>query len=422
MTYSEETAGELDILRTASDAHRRYGRDTVPNYVISMTTTVSDILEAALLLKEVGLLRPLEGKLDVNIVPLFETIGDLRGCGEVMDRLLTIPAYARLLKSRGGVQEVMLGYSDSNKDGGFLTSGWELFKAEVGLIDVFQRRAVDLRIFHGRGGSVGRGGGPSYEAILAQPAGAVQAGIRVTEQGEVIAGKYLNPELGRQNLDHIVAGVLEVALLHPQDRAPRPEFMAAMEELSAHAYQAYRALVYETPGFDRYFWDSTVIARDRQSAHRQPAGLTQEIDAGRGSAGDPLGVRLGAVPADAAGMVRFRRRGHGLDRGATPGRHGAAAGDGARMAVLPDAPVEHGHGAGEERHRHRLALQGPRGGCAIAGSDLCPAVRRMGEFQAGAALDPRPARAAGAQSRAGAHDPRPLSLHRSAQPCATRAA
>jgi phosphoenolpyruvate carboxylase len=260
VTYSEETAGELDILRTAADAHRRYGRDTVPNYIISMTTTVSDMLEAALLLKEVGLLQPGEGRLDVNIVPLFETIDDLRNCGEVMDTLLAIPAYARLLLSRGGVQEVMLGYSDSNKDGGFLTSGWELYKAEVALIDVFQRRGIELRIFHGRGGSVGRGGGPSYEAILAQPAGAVQAGIRVTEQGEVIAGKYLNPELGRQNLDHIVAGVLEVALLHPQDRAPRPEFMAAMEELSAHAYRAYRALVYETPGFDRYFWDSTVIS------------------------------------------------------------------------------------------------------------------------------------------------------------------
>jgi phosphoenolpyruvate carboxylase len=260
VTYSDETAGELDILRTAADAHRRYGKDTVPNYVISKTTSVSDILEAALLLKEVGLLQPREGRLDVNIVPLFETIEDLRNCGAVMDTLLAIPAYARLLQSRGGVQEVMLGYSDSNKDGGFLTSGWELYKAEVALIEVFHRRGIGLRIFHGRGGSVGRGGGPSYEAILAQPAGAVEAGIRVTEQGEVIAGKYLNPELGRQNLDHIVAGVLEVALLHPQDRAPRPEFMAAMEELSAHAYRAYRALVYETPGFERYFWDSTVIA------------------------------------------------------------------------------------------------------------------------------------------------------------------
>ena len=260
VTYSDETAGELDILRTAADAHRRYGKDAVPNYVISKTTSVSDVLEVALLLKEVGLLQPREGRLDLNIVPLFETIEDLRNCGEVMDTLLAIPDYARLLESRGGVQEVMLGYSDSNKDGGFLTSGWELYKAEVALIEVFHRRGIGLRIFHGRGGSVGRGGGPSYEAILAQPAGAVEAGIRVTEQGEVIAGKYLNPELGRQNLDHIVAGVLEVALLHPQDRAPRPEFMAAMEELSAHAYRAYRALVYETPGFERYFWDSTVIA------------------------------------------------------------------------------------------------------------------------------------------------------------------
>ena len=133
MTYSEETAGELDILRTASDAHRRYGRDAVPNYVISKATTVSDILEVALLLKEVGLLRPLEGKLDVNIVPLFETIDDLRNCGEVMDSASRHPGLCtRSCESRGGVQEVMLGYSDSNKDGGFLTSGWELLQGRGG--------------------------------------------------------------------------------------------------------------------------------------------------------------------------------------------------------------------------------------------------------------------------------------------------
>src|SRR6202008_4609089 len=187
-----------------------------------------------------------EGQLDVDIVPLFETIGDLQRCGPIMDQLLGLPAYRRLLGSRGTIQEVMLGYSDSNKDGGYLTSTWELFKAELVLIDVFRRHKIGLRLFHGRGGSVGRGGGPSYEAILAQPAGAVQAGIRVTEQGEVIAGKYLNPELGRQNLEHLVA-------------ATRAEFIEAMEELSAHAYRAYRALVYETEGFERYFWESTVI-------------------------------------------------------------------------------------------------------------------------------------------------------------------
>ena len=196
VSYSDETSGELDILRTAADAYRRYGKEAIPNYVISKASTVSDVLEVALLLKEVGLLRPLEGKLDLNIVPLFETIEDLCNCGPVMDTLLSLPEYRRLLESRGSVQEVMLGYSDSNKDGGYLTSGWELYKAEVALIEVFRRHGIGLRIFHGRGGSVGRGGGPSYEAVRAQPAGAVQAGIRVTEQGEVIAGKYLNPELG----------------------------------------------------------------------------------------------------------------------------------------------------------------------------------------------------------------------------------
>jgi phosphoenolpyruvate carboxylase len=259
VSYSEETTRELAILRTAADIHRHYGKDAVPNYVISKTTSVSDVLEVALLLKEVGLLRPREGELDLNIVPLFETIEDLRNCGRIMDSLLSISDYTRLLEARGRVQEVMLGYSDSNKDGGFLTSGWELYKAEIALIEVFRKRGIGLRIFHGRGGSVGRGGGPSYDAILAQPAGAVEAGIRVTEQGEVIAGKYLNPELGRQNLDHLVAAMLEVALLHAENPAPQPQFLSAMEELSDYAYRAYRALVYETPGFEQYFWESTVI-------------------------------------------------------------------------------------------------------------------------------------------------------------------
>jgi phosphoenolpyruvate carboxylase len=259
LSYSDETTGELNILRTAADIHRQYGKDAVPNYVISKATTVSDVLEVALLLKEVGLLQTSEGKLDLNIVPLFETIDDLRNCGKVMDLLLSITDYTRLLDSRGRIQEVMIGYSDSNKDGGFLTSGWELYKAEMALIGVFRSHNVGLRLFHGRGGSVGRGGGPSYNAILAQPAGAVEAGIRVTEQGEVIAGKFLNPELGRQNLEHLVAAMLELALLHPQQAAPRPEFIEAMEELSEHAYRAYRALVYETEGFERYFWESTVI-------------------------------------------------------------------------------------------------------------------------------------------------------------------
>ncbi|MFI5002247.1 MAG: phosphoenolpyruvate carboxylase, partial [Reyranellales bacterium] len=259
LSYGDETAGELAMLNVAADAHRRYGRAAMPNYVISKADSVSDILEVAVLLKEAGLLRPREGRLDVDIVPLFETIGDLQRCGRIMDDLLGLPAYRRLLASRGGTQEVMLGYSDSNKDGGYLTSTWELYKAELVLIDTFRRHEVGLRLFHGRGGSVGRGGGPSYEAILAQPPGAVQGAIRITEQGEVIAGKYSNAEVGRRNLETLAAATLEATLLEADRPPPPADYLAVMEELSAHAYGAYRDLVYETEGFDRYFRESTVL-------------------------------------------------------------------------------------------------------------------------------------------------------------------
>jgi phosphoenolpyruvate carboxylase len=258
--YSDETQGELAIFHTARSIHQRYGKAAIENVIISKTDGVSDILEVAVLLKEVGLLRPLEQALDVNIVPLFETIGDLANSGPIMDRLLGIPLYNRLLGSRKALQECMLGYSDSNKDGGFLTSGWALYRAEIALTQVFARHGITLRLFHGRGGSVGRGGGPSYQAILAQPQGAVQGQIRITEQGEVIASKYANPELGRRNLEILAAATLEATLLGHQHDAPRPEFLAAMEELSATAFAAYRRMVYETPGFEQYFWESTVIA------------------------------------------------------------------------------------------------------------------------------------------------------------------
>jgi phosphoenolpyruvate carboxylase len=257
--YDEETAGELEIFHAARELHQRYGKGAIENVIISKTDGVSDILEVALLLKEAGLLRPREGELDVNIVPLFETIEDLRQCGATMDTLFGLPAYRRLLASRGMVQEVMLGYSDSNKDGGFVTSGWELYKAQNRLVDIFKRHGVQLRLFHGRGGTVGRGGGPSYEAILAQPPGAVNGRIRITEQGEVIASKYANPEVGRRNLEILAAATVEATLLPHSSGFARPECLAAMDELSAHAFAAYRALVYETPGFVQYFWESTVI-------------------------------------------------------------------------------------------------------------------------------------------------------------------
>jgi phosphoenolpyruvate carboxylase len=263
-TYSEETTAELAIFHAARDMHQLYGKAAIQNVIISKNEGVSDILEVALLLKEVGLLRPREGELDVNIVPLFETIGDLERCGAVMDHLFALPAYRRLIDQRGGLQEVMLGYSDSNKDGGFLMSNWSLYRAEITLVEVFRKHHLRLRLFHGRGGTVGRGGGPSYEAILAQPAGAVQGAIRITEQGEVIASKYANPELGRRNLEVLVAATLEATLLPQAYDDPQPDCLAAMAELAESAFSAYRALVYETPDFERYFWESTVISEISQ--------------------------------------------------------------------------------------------------------------------------------------------------------------
>src|SRR5450432_4053659 len=256
--YSEETAGELDLFHAAAEAHARFGADVIPQCIISMCKGVSDMLEVALLLKEAGLVHP-SGRSAINIVPLFETIEDLQASSGIMDRMLSMHDYRKLVDSRGSLHEVMLGYSDSNKDGGFVTSGWELYKAEIGLVEVFERHHVRLRLFHGRGGSVGRGGGPSYDAILAQPGGAVNGQIRITEQGEIISSKYSNAEVGRNNLEILAAATLEASLLQPKHSAPSGEYLKAMDQLSALAFKAYRALVYETEGFADYFWASTVI-------------------------------------------------------------------------------------------------------------------------------------------------------------------
>jgi len=261
LSYSADTEKELRIVDTAAELQRRYGAQALPNYIISNSNGVSDVLEVALLLKEAGLVQPGERpRLSINIIPLFETIADLRGCGEIMDALLSLPLYRRLLESRGGIQEIMLGYSDSNKDGGFLTSNWELYKAEVRLVEVFRKHGVKLRLFHGRGGTVGRGGGPSYQAILAQPKGSVQGQIRITEQGEVIASKYSDPEIGRRNLETLVAATLEATLTGRSDDLPAEgRYREVMDELSSDAYAVYRELVYGTPGFVNFFRAATPI-------------------------------------------------------------------------------------------------------------------------------------------------------------------
>ena len=263
--YSAQTLGELAIFEAAREALAAYGREAIRHYIISHTEEVSDLLEVLLLQKECGLLK---GTLDSGAtaalitVPLFETIGDLRRSEPIMREFYALPGIRALVVASGAEQDVMLGYSDSNKDGGFFTSNWELYRAETALVSLFtelgQEQPITLRLFHGRGGTVGRGGGPSYQAILAQPPGTVNGQIRLTEQGEVIASKYANPEIGRRNLETLVAATLEATLLHPTKSAPKA-FLDAAAEISQGSFDAYRKLVYGTPGFTDYFFASTPI-------------------------------------------------------------------------------------------------------------------------------------------------------------------
>ena len=273
--YSTLATDELAIFEQARRALVQYGRGAIRHCIISHTEEVSDLLEVLLLQKETGLLS---GTLDESAraalltVPLFETITDLRRSEPIMREFYALPGILRLVQASGAEQEVMLGYSDSNKDGGAFTSNWELYRAEIALAALFAQigkpaadgstgdagPAITLRLFHGRGGTVGRGGGPSYQAILAQPPGTVNGQIRLTEQGEVIASKYANPEIGRRNLETLVAATLEATLLHPTKSAPRT-FLDAAAEISAASFKAYRKLVYETPGFTDYFFAATPI-------------------------------------------------------------------------------------------------------------------------------------------------------------------
>ncbi|QWE09750.1 phosphoenolpyruvate carboxylase [Polynucleobacter sp. es-EL-1] len=263
--YSDFLLAELAIFEMAKKVHHTYGENSIRHYIISHTETVSDLLEVLLLQKEVGLLHGTLGKkasTDLIVVPLFETIEDLRNAAPIMQAFYALPGILNLVKRSGAEQDIMLGYSDSNKDGGIVTSNWELYCAELALVKVFEplelQHGVKLRLFHGRGGTVGRGGGPSYEAILAQPPGTVRGQIRLTEQGEVIGSKYANPEIGRRNLETLVAATLEATLLKPSKQASKA-FLDAAASISQSSMSAYRRLVYETPGFAEYFFDATPI-------------------------------------------------------------------------------------------------------------------------------------------------------------------
>ncbi len=259
--YSEETAGELAIVRAVAQAHRRYGRAAIVNYIVSMAQSVSDLLEVHLLLKEAGLYRPgPPAEADVMAIPLFETVADLERAPGIMTAWFALPEVAAIATARG-VQEVMIGYSDSNKDGGYLTSTWQLSKGSSALKPVFEDAGVAIQLFHGRGGAVGRGGGSAFQAIQAQPPGTVQGRIRITEQGEVIAAKYGTRASAAANLEAIASATL-LASLAPDELAEKDaaRFAAAMDALSDTAFKAYRGLVYDTDGFRTFFRQATPIA------------------------------------------------------------------------------------------------------------------------------------------------------------------
>lgn len=263
ITYGELVTSELAILARAAQAIEALGPDAVPNYVISKCDSVSDLLEVAVLLREVGLCRPTgDGVASVvMVVPLFETVDDLAGAGQTFRALMELPVWRSIVEHAGGWQEVMVGYSDSNKDGGYLTANWALYRAETDLVAASRAAGVRLRLFHGRGGAVGRGGGPAYEAIVSQPPGSVAGQLRVTEQGEVIAATYSDVDHARRGLEALVGATLEASVAGQLNRDEvGPEDLAIVEELSTLAQNAYRDLVYGTAGFVEWFRTATPIA------------------------------------------------------------------------------------------------------------------------------------------------------------------
>jgi phosphoenolpyruvate carboxylase len=257
--YSEATQRELAIGDKAAELRRQFGAGAITNYVISRTESVSDFLETAVLMKESGLFTPGDQpRAALRIIPLFETIADLRASTDIMRAWLELPLVRALLRAQDAVQEVMIGYSDSNKDGGYLTSNWEIRSGIARLTDLGKENGIGMRFFHGRGGAVGRGGGSSFDAIRALPCNASTAGIRITEQGEVVAAKYGDPEIGRKSLETMIVAALLSELNHETDAADG-EAASVLATLSESAYRLYRALVYETPGFGGYFRQSTPL-------------------------------------------------------------------------------------------------------------------------------------------------------------------
>ena len=256
---SEELKKELLIFKTARELKDKLGNNIIKQNIISHTTSISDLLELAIMLKEVGLVGSDFARL--QLVPLFETIEDLENSYEIMDNYLALDIVKKWIKDNKDYQEIMLGYSDSNKDGGYLSSGWSLYKAQQDLSSLGNKHGIKITFFHGRGGTVGRGGGPSYDAIISQPLGSVQDRIRLTEQGEIIAAKYGNKDAAYYNLETLFSAVIERmnADMVNIDIRDIPEIKEMMDEIVEDSYKTYRKLVFEDPNFYNYFFEATPI-------------------------------------------------------------------------------------------------------------------------------------------------------------------
>ncbi|MBI1844719.1 MAG: phosphoenolpyruvate carboxylase [Actinobacteria bacterium] len=284
LSFGRQTTSELAILRSAAQTIDRIGPSALPNYVISGCSSVSDVLEVAVLMREVGLAGP--HHLGMSIVPLFESITDLANAGATVTALLDEPCYHRWIMQRGGVQEVMLGYSDSNKDGGYLAANWGIYRAELDLVAATRTAGVGLALFHGRGGTVGRGGGPSHEAVLAQPPGSVQGAIRITEQGEVIAAKYADPNMATENLEALVAATLQASALDVEALGgDANRYHGVMDQLAVLSYDAYRSLVYGDDRFVEWFRCATPLREiadlniGSRPASRKPSDRIEDLRA-----------------------------------------------------------------------------------------------------------------------------------------------
>ncbi len=423
-TLGPVTANELAILEVAAAALDRIGPEAVPHHIISACAQPSDVLELAVLAKEAGLVRGgASPSSRIDLVPLFETIDDLQRSGHVLGDLLDVPAYRSIVASRGDRHEVMIGYSDSNKDGGYFTSNWALYRAELELAGAASAAGVALRLFHGRGGTVGRGGGPSYEALLAQPPGTVRGSVRITEQGEVVAAKFADPEIARRNLEALLAATIEASLLDTEGFGPNESERAyrVMDELSARSMQAYRGLVYDEPGFADFYRAITPIQElsalniGSRPASRTASGRIEDLRA------IPWVFSWSQARDHAPGVVRHGQRIRVVDR-QRPRASGRAPCAAPVLALPPDGAVESAHGPGQDRPVDRRPLR-------RVGRQLQPGHRAVRQdrrrARANGALGTRDLgarRVVGRQPAVGPQHPQPIPVPRSDEPVAGRPA